>query len=511
LERYDEASDGAFAEGTEDGSSADVPGLRQLTRAPQPAEPDQRRRSVRTRAEPAVTTSARPARAAMRPRWWRDRRRRRLLAVADAIVAAGIGAVIAGVAGAPGWWAIAAVPAGILLAKMLGLYDADHRAIRHLTIDEVPAIVVWCAALAIACALVAPETLSVMTFALILPPAIGLAAGLRALARFVWRRTTPPESTLVVGTGEPAEAIARKIALFPDMHLELRGTHGPADHLERINGNGSGSIDQALSGIDRVVLAWSGASPEFVRRLLGHCRRYEVKLSVVSPFRGYARPALRLSQVADLPVLEYNTWDVPRSTAALKRGFDIVISCAALVVLAPLFAVLALAIKLDDGGPVFFRQRRAGRKGKPFTIVKFRSMDVDAEERLPGLVDLDALPDPMFKLRPDPRITRVGRFLRRFSLDELPQLTNVLKGEMSLVGPRPEEVPVTDRYQAEHRFRLAVKPGVTGPMQVFGRGELSFEERLAVEIDYVENISITRDLWLLAQTLPAVARGTGAF
>ena len=144
-------------------------------------------------------------------------------------------------------------------------------------------------------------------------------------------------------------------------------------------------------------------------------------------------------------------------------------------------------------------------------MVKFRSMDVDAEERLSGLVDLEALPDPMFKLRPDPRITRVGRFLRRFSLDELPQLINVVRGDMSLVGPRPEEVLVADRYQAEHRFRLAVKPGITGPMQVFGRGELSFEERMAVEIDYVENISMTRDIWLLAQTVPAVVRGTGAF
>jgi len=506
LERYEQGREPGFAGRAEAARSADGPPPRPLT-PPVPALPAD---DPLDHPAPAAATRPRPPRLASRPRWWRDRRRRRLLAVADATVAAGIGVVIAGVAGAPAWWAVAAVPAGVVLAKMLGLYDADHRAIRHLTVDEVPAIVVWCAALAIACALLAPETISVATFALVVPPAIGLAAGLRAIARVVWRRTTPPESTLVVGTGEPAEAIARKIVLFPDMHLELTSTHGPADHLERINGDGNGSIDEALSGIDRVVLAWSGASPAFVRRLLEHCRRHEVKLSVVSPFRGHARPAMRLSQVADLPVLEYNTWDVPRSTAALKRGFDVVISGLTLAVLAPLFAAVAVAIKFDDGGPVFFRQRRAGRNGKPFTMFKFRSMDVDAEQRLPGLVDLDALPAPMFKLRPDPRITRVGRILRRFSLDELPQSINVLKGEMSLVGPRPEEVLIADRYQAEHRFRLAVKPGVTGPMQVFGRGELSFEERMAVEIDYVENISITRDLWLLAQTVPAVVRGTGA-
>ncbi len=270
-------------------------------------------------------------------------------------------------------------------------------------------------------------------------------------------------------------------------------------------------MKKALAGIDRVVLAWSDADPWFIERLLGHCRRLEVKLSVISPFRGRARPSLQLSQVADLPVLEYNTWDVPRSTVALKRVVDVALASFALVVLAPVFAAIAAAIKLDDRGPVFFRQRRAGKDNKPFTIVKFRSMCVDAEERLEGLVDLDDLESPMFKLCPDPRITRVGRFLRRFSLDELPQLINVLRGEMSLVGPRPEQVMVADRYLPEHTFRLEVKPGVTGPMQVFGRGELTFEERLAVEIDYVENVSVTRDLALLAQTLPAVIRGTGAF
>jgi exopolysaccharide biosynthesis polyprenyl glycosylphosphotransferase len=448
-----------------------------------------------------------------RPRWWRDRRRRRLLAAADATVAAAIGVAFAELAGAPGWTALAAVPAGVVVAKLLGLYDADHRAIRHLTVDELSTIVVWCSLLAIACAILASGAISVTAIVLVSLPAIVLAAALRSLARLVWRRTTPPEATLVVGAGEPAAAIARKIGLFTDMHLELAGVEGPADHLARIIGSGSGhgSFDPALLGIDRVVLAWSGADPAFVRRLLVNCRRHEIKLSVVSPFRGHARPALRLSQVADLPVLEYNTGDVSRSTAALKRGFDVVVAGAMLLALAPVIAAVALAIKLGDRGPVLFRQLRAGRNGKPFTIIKFRSMDVDAEARLRHLVDLDALPAPIFKLRWDPRVTRVGRVLRRFSLDELPQLVNVVRGEMSLVGPRPEMVSITDRYQPEQRFRLAVKPGITGPMQVFGRGELTFEERLAVEIDYVENLSLTRDLRLLAQTVPAVVRGTGAF
>jgi len=135
----------------------------------------------------------------------------------------------------------------------------------------------------------------------------------------------------------------------------------------------------------------------------------------------------------------------------------------------------------------------------------------NAEELLPGLVRFDSLREPMFKLRDDPRVTRVGRFLRRTSLDELPQLLNVLRGEMSLVGPRPEQVELVERYRGEERFRLAVKPGLTGPMQVSGRGELSFEERLAIEREYIENLSLGRDLRILALTFRAVVSGDGAF
>jgi exopolysaccharide biosynthesis polyprenyl glycosylphosphotransferase len=434
-----------------------------------------------------------------------------MLMVADLLAALGIGLATTYGAGESLLWALIALPIGALAAKLLGLYDADHRAIRHLTLDEVPTLGAWAVVTTVAVMTLAPGlSLGLASTFVVLGATVSVAL-LRGLARYTWRRLTPREHTLVVGVGESADAIARKIELFGDMHLDLRRVESPEEHLDRRNGDEQAAMERALAGIDRVVLAWSEADPAFIERLLGHCRRLEVKLSVVSSFRGRARPALRLSQVADLPVLEYNTWDVPRSTAALKRGFDIVFATLALAVLSPVFAAVAIAIKLDDGGPVFFRQRRAGRGGKPFTIRKFRSMDVDAEQHLPRFVDVNALPDPMFKLRPDPRITRVGRFLRRSSLDEIPQLINVVRGEMSLVGPRPEEVQVAERYQAEHRFRLAVKPGVTGPMQVFGRGELSFDERMAVEIDYVENISITRDLWLLAQTVPAVVRGTGAF
>jgi lipopolysaccharide/colanic/teichoic acid biosynthesis glycosyltransferase len=171
--------------------------------------------------------------------------------------------------------------------------------------------------------------------------------------------------------------------------------------------------------------------------------------------------------------------------------------------------LIALAIWLEDRGPILFSQRRAGARGKPFLLRKFRTMHVGAERSLDDF--LDQLPEPMFKFREDPRVTRVGRVLRRLSLDELPQLWNLLRGDMSLVGPRPEQLELVERYSPEHRFRLRVKPGLTGPMQVHGRGELTFDERLAVELDYVENLSIGRDLRILALTPVSVIRGTGAF
>ena len=173
--------------------------------------------------------------------------------------------------------------------------------------------------------------------------------------------------------------------------------------------------------------------------------------------------------------------------------------------------MIAVAIKLDSPGPVLFSQIRAGLGGRPFRMYKLRTMSVDAEARLDGLVDIGNLEEPAFKLRDDPRVTRVGRFLRRFSIDEVPQMINVLVGEMSVVGPRPEQVELVERYSASDRIRLTVKPGVTGPMQIFGRGELTFSERLAVELDYVDNPSLAKDLRIIIHTPSAVFRGTGAF
>jgi exopolysaccharide biosynthesis polyprenyl glycosylphosphotransferase len=419
-------------------------------------------------------------------------RRRRLLALADCC-AVGLGLAIA-LPPERAIWMVAFLPVWILVAKLAGLYDADHRAMRHLTVDEAPVVFAWGVIGAVAASLLGALSPagSLDTAELALTAGITIAADfiLRVGARAAWRASTPRERALLVGEDSLAHAMRRKIALFADLHMVALE---PGDYGR---------------GIDRVVLAHERIDAGEIAVITDLCHTHGAKLSLVSPLRGQATPH-EISRLAELPVFEYLTSDVSRSTMMLKRALDLIVGIPLALVTAPLVPLIALAIWLEDRGPVFFAQRRAGLRGAPFRLLKFRTMHVGADRSLEGL--LDELPEPMFKFRKDPRVTRVGRVLRRLSLDELPQIWNLLRGDMSLVGPRPEQLELVERYSPEHRFRLDVKPGLTGPMQVHGRGELTFEERLAVELDYVENLSIGRDLRILALTPVCVIRGTGAF
>ncbi len=197
--------------------------------------------------------------------------------------------------------------------------------------------------------------------------------------------------------------------------------------------------------------------------------------------------------------------------ARLKRVFDVCGALIGLLIFSLPMIVIAVVIKLDSPGAIIFTQPRAGKNGVPFRMFKFRSMQPDAESRLDAIIGQSRLPPPVFKIPNDPRVTRVGKFLRRFSLDELPQLFNVLRGEMSLVGPRPEELHVVEKYTDWQRQRLAIKPGMTGPMQINGRGDLTLDERVRLELDYIERYSLWFDVWLLLKTIPAVLRGKGAY
>ncbi len=452
------------------------------------------------------------ARPVTSQRWWRDARRRRMLAFADLTA----GAVAAGVVAAllsGQFWPFAFLPLWLLVAKLLGLYDRDHRVLRHLTADEVPALIAWAGTITAVLALLLPLT---SAGALGAGPATAhvVVAALavifaRSVTRRLWWTWTPPELVGMIGDRSGLESMRRKLGLFRDMHFELA-----VERLTDELGSGSARTRALLDTaerVDRIVVATDDVDTDLISELTSICRKRQVKLSVVSPFRGRALASPQIGQIADLPILEYNTWDLSRSSLVIKRGFDLVVSGLGLLLLLLFVPLIAIAIKLDTRGPVFFSQVRAGLGGRPFRIYKFRTMRVDAEARLDEVVSLDELNDPMFKLRNDPRVTRVGRILRPLSIDELPQLANVLLGEMSIVGPRPEQVEIVERYRPEHRFRLAVKPGITGPMQISGRGELTFAERLAVELEYVENPSMARDLRIVLHTVPAVLRRTGAF
>lgn len=193
----------------------------------------------------------------------------------------------------------------------------------------------------------------------------------------------------------------------------------------------------------------------------------------------------------------------------VKRGFDLVVTVGLLPVLLPLMALIALAIRFDSPGAVIYRQERTGRHGRRFPMLKFRTMVHNADELRESLAHLNVLPPPDFKIPNDPRITRVGRFLRATSLDELPQFFNVLRGEMSLVGPRPTSFRV-EQYQAWHGKRLEARPGLTGLWQIHGRNVTSFDERLRLDIAYIEQQSLWMDLRLLFATIPVVLRRTGA-
>jgi exopolysaccharide biosynthesis polyprenyl glycosylphosphotransferase len=421
-------------------------------------------------------------------------------------------------------WALLTLPFWSLLAKLEGLYDSDHPKIWHRTSDEAAPIFHW-VTLSVAGTLffirALPDvTLTVEAAGAMYFTALGSSFVLRSAARSLWRRLVPPERALVLGSGQLADEVRRKLSLEPGHHLVL-GEYSAWGLSGNGQGSGEGAVDhlskeglERLAGeadVERVILAVHELDEATLARVVSACREAGVKLSVMPPMRAMLGTAVQLSHIAEMPVIEYGTWETPASTMAFKRAIDIVVSALGVVLLAPLMVIIAVLVRLDSRGPALFKQLRAGRHGEPFRILKFRTMCHDAEKRISEVVSVDDLEEPMYKLPRDPRVTRVGRVLRHTSLDELPQLLNVLRGDMSLVGPRPEELWLVERYTETERFRLAMRPGITGPMQVHGRGELTFQERMAVEREYVENYSLKKDVRIMLRTASAIFGAKGAY
>jgi exopolysaccharide biosynthesis polyprenyl glycosylphosphotransferase len=418
------------------------------------------------------------------------------------------------------FWAVLFSPSWILVVKLHGLYDHDHRRIRHSTLDEVPSLV----SATVLGTLVIDGLLAISPVGPLSPKsAIALGVGtlvgsfvLRGVLRWVWHRATPVALGLVVGPPATVDTIARRVVTHPETRLHLVGylsasREEDSAELPRLGSFADIAEVAEVTGIERVVVTEQQMSEPAAERLIEECKKAGLALTFLPQHYGLLGPGIELNRLAELPVLDFRFSDPPRSTQAMKRVLDVFVSGLLLILISPLLLLAALATLIDSGRPVFFRQQRAGKDGHPFTVLKFRTMVADAEDRLGELVDLSKLAEPAFKIPDDPRVTRVGKFLRRTSVDELPQLFNVLRGEMSLVGPRPEEVAVVALYDERQRGRLAIKPGLTGPMQVYGRGDLTFEERLAMERDYLDNLSLLTDLQILMRTPRAIMRGEGAY
>lgn len=265
-------------------------------------------------------------------------------------------------------------------------------------------------------------------------------------------------------------------------------------------------------GIATVIFAEGAfASPADFRRMAWELEEHEVQMIVVPALTDISAQRLDVRPVAGLPLVDVDRPQAIEAARWIKRTGDVIGSAFLLLLIAPVMGLVALAIKLEDGGPVMFRQTRVGLKGQTFECLKFRSMCIDAEARLAALMAQNEGAGPLFKMTHDPRITRVGRFIRRFSLDELPQLWNALRGDMSLVGPRPALPAEVAQYDSDTRRRLDVRPGLTGLWQVSGRSNLSWDDTVRLDLYYVDNWSMVQDLMILAKTARAVVGSSGAY
>jgi exopolysaccharide biosynthesis polyprenyl glycosylphosphotransferase len=259
------------------------------------------------------------------------------------------------------------------------------------------------------------------------------------------------------------------------------------------------------------LVAGAGESPRHIRRIAWSLEGTDASLAVVPRLTDIARGRIRPKPVAGLPLIELDQPEFTGVQSIAKRTFDLLGSASGLILLSPLFAAMAFLIRREDGGPVFYRQIRVGQESQEFSCYKFRSMHIDADARLEDLQHHNEGHGLLFKMREDPRITDIGRTIRKYSIDELPQLINVLRGEMSLVGPRPPLPREVEMYHSDMTRRLKVRPGMTGLWQVSGRSHLTAEESERLDLYYVDNWSMSQDLVILWKTIRVVVTGHGAY
>ncbi len=324
---------------------------------------------------------------------------------------------------------------------------------------------------------------------------------------------------LLVGAGDIGRMVMRTVAARPDLGYQLVGfvddnpakgsndigrfkALGPVDNFAEIIEKG---------GIDSVIICLPWQSHRTIQRLMRICEQYKVRAQIVPDFFQLTKNQLHVEELNGIPLISTREVSIQGWNLVLKRVVDFVLVGILGLLALPLMLLIMLAIRLDSPGPLIYSQTRVGKNGKLFQCHKFRSMVNGAHDMRHAIADLNEASGPLFKMRDDPRQTRVGRLLRRFSLDELPQFYNVLCGEMSVIGPRPNLPQEVARYQEWHKKRLSASPGMTGLWQVSGRSDLTFDEMVLLDIYYVENWSVAMDWGILLRSIPAVLRARGAY
>jgi exopolysaccharide biosynthesis polyprenyl glycosylphosphotransferase len=451
----------------------------------------------------------------------------RMLYVGDSLAACCAAAIAVAVLGLISWQGLVYATCTTLLwplaAFSIGLYRSDQLAAWASAVTEVPRgfvavlLITW-PLFGIATALQLDQ---VVTLTFISVTGIAAFTGIaRTIVRAgLHRAPALRQRTLILGSGVVAGQLVEK--LHNNVQFGLVPVGIVDDDVYDIGTpdlpwlGHFADLDKVIEAqeIDRVIIAFSRASHEQLLESIRVCRDAGVSVDVVPRLFEFLDGVRALDQVGGLPLLSIGSPMLTSASIAAKRALDTIGSLALITFFAPVMIAIAIAIKLESRGPVFFRQPRAGRDNTSFQLVKFRSMYVDAEQRKTEVAGLNEADDGvMFKIREDPRVTRVGRVLRRYSLDELPQLFNVLRGEMSLVGPRPLIFPETAALEELwHLRRLELRPGLTGPWQIYGRSQSPFQEMIRFDYQYVAGWSLARDVEILLATLPAVLSGRGAY
>jgi exopolysaccharide biosynthesis polyprenyl glycosylphosphotransferase len=412
------------------------------------------------------------------------------------------------------WAAVAAVPILVVGAKVAGLYDRDETLLRKTTLDEAPRLF----QLATLCALVAW-----LTGGLLVQGALDrhealflwlcLSGGLvlsRAAFRVLALRLAPAERCLFIGDEASAETIRSKLTGHGGVkaevvaHLDLdKVASWSTDSFSEARLAEIRDLAQTLD-VHRAIVAPRSFDGGEMLNLVRTLKAVGVRVSVLPRLLEVVGSSVEFDDLHGVTVMGVRRFELTRSSAAFKRAFDLFGAGLGLLAVSPLLLVIAVLIKLEDGGPVFFGQQRVGRHGHRFQMLKFRTMVPDADRMKDALRDRNEAKEGLFKIAADPRITKVGRWLRASALDELPQLWNIVRGEMSLVGPRPLVVDEDERIEGWHRRRLELTPGMTGPWQILGPARVPLREMVAIDYLYVANWSLWTDVKILMRTIPHV-------